>query len=151
MKLRNRAREALDSRLGELRPTDQYLAPPKGWIRAIRDAIGMTRPQLARRMGIKPQSVEAMEKSEGAAKIQLETLRRAADALDCNLVYALVPRHGLQQVVEERARKIALNHLSRVSHTMALEDQAVGNDDLETRIRDFVESSLRERDIWDKV
>ena len=92
-----------------------------------------------------------MEKSEAAAKIRIETLRRAADALDCNLVYALVPRQGLQHVVEERARNIALNHLSRVSHTMAMEDQAVGNDDLEMRIGDFVESSLRERDIWDEV
>ena len=102
-------------------------------------------------MGITPQSVQAMEKSEGAAKIQIETLRRAADALDCNLVYALVPRQGLQHVVEERARKIAVNHLSRVSHTMAMEDQAVDKDDLETRISDFVESSLRQRDIWDDV
>lgn len=151
MKLRNRVREALDSRLGELRPTDRYHAPPKGWIRAIRDALGMTRPQLARRMGITSQSVQAMEKSEGAARIQIETLRRAADALDCNLVYALVPRQGLQHVVEERARKIALNQLSRVSHTMAMEDQAVDNDDLEMRISDFVESSLRERNIWDDV
>lgn len=151
MKLGNRARFALDSRLDVLRPVDRFQAPRKGWIRAIRDALGMTGPQLARRMGITQQSVVDLEKSEGAAKIRLETLRRAADALDCTLVYALVPRNGLQQAVEERARKIAIDHLSRVSHSMAMEDQAVDDDDLEARIQAFIDNSLRDRDIWDDV
>lgn len=151
MKLRSRARNALDSRLEALRPVDRFHPPPKGWIRAIRDALGMSGAQLARRLGVTPQSVVDMEKSENAAKIRLETLQRAADAMNCTLVYALVPRNGLQIAVEERVREIAREHLSRVSHSMAIEDQAVADGDPEDRIRDFVERSLRERDLWDDV
>ena len=148
MKLRDRARDALDSRLDWLRPVDRFQPPPKGWIRAIRDALGMSGPQLARRMGITQQSVQDMEKSEAAEKVRLETLRRAADALDCALVYALVPKKQLQQMVEDRARKIAIDHLSRVSHSMAIEDQAVANDDQELRVQEFIDNSLGKRDLW---
>ena len=95
-----------------------------------------------------PQSIVDMEKSESADKIRLETLRRAADALDCTLVYALVPRKNLANTVEQRAREIALEQLTRISHSMAIEDQAVIDGDLEDRIREFIDKSLNERDLW---
>ena len=88
---RQRARQRLDGRLAALKPEDRFKAPPKGWIRAIRDALGMTGVQFARRLRIRPQSVDALEQSEATGSIQLKTLRRAAEALDCTLVYALVP------------------------------------------------------------
>ena len=91
-----RARASLDARIEPLRPAAQFVAPPKGWIRAIRDAIGMSGVQLARRMEMTPQSVVDMEKSEAAATIRLETLRKAANALDCTLVYALIPSTPLE-------------------------------------------------------
>ena len=78
---RRRARLRLDERLVELRPTDRSKAPPKGWVRALRDALGMTGAQLGARMGIRPQTVETIEKSEAAGTIQLNTLRRAAEEL----------------------------------------------------------------------
>ena len=72
--------------------TQPPMPPPKGWIRAIRDAVGMTGGQLASRLGIRPQTVAALEKSEAAGSIQLSTLRRVAEAMDCTLVYAkMVP------------------------------------------------------------
>lgn len=77
--------------------------------------------QLGSRIGVRPQTIEAIEKSEAAGTIQLNTLRRAAEALDCTLVYALVPNSSLQAVVEARARKIAIRELQRVAHTMRLE------------------------------
>lgn len=122
--------------------------PPKGWIRALRDAIGMSGAQLATRMGIRPQTVDAIEKSEAAGSVQLNTLRRAAEALDCTLVYALVPNASLETAVNERARKIAMRELQRVAHTMRLEAQESGDADLETRIQAFIRDRITERDLW---
>ena len=74
---RARARQRLDERLQSLRPTDRFRPPPKGWVRAVRDALGMTGVQFASRLKIRPQSVEALERSEATGAIQLQTLRRA--------------------------------------------------------------------------
>jgi predicted DNA-binding mobile mystery protein A len=92
-----------------LKPEDRFSAPPKGWMRAIRDALGMTGAQFARRLENRPQSVEALEKSEANGSIQLKTLRRAAEALDCTLVYALVPNTSLEGAVSARAKSPSVN------------------------------------------
>ena len=144
-----RARTALEDRISSLRPASRFVAPPKGWVRAIRDAMGMSGAQLARRMGVTPQSIADLEKSEAAATIRLATLRKAASALDCSLVYALVPNDPLEEKVLKRARQIALRELGGISHSMALEDQSVHKDDLEDRIDEFIRNSLRDRDLWD--
>src|SRR4051812_24912152 len=107
--IRKRARERLDERLAPLKPADRFRAPPKGWVRAIRDALGMTGVQFARRLRVRPPSVASLEVSEASGAIQLNTLRRAAEALDCTLVYALVPNDSLEGAIRTRARKIALH------------------------------------------
>src|SRR5262245_53047113 len=99
-----RARQRLDERLRTLKPEDRFRPPPKGWVRALRDALGMTGVQFARRLGIKPQSVDALEQSEASGSIQVKTLRRVAEALDCTLVYALVPNDSLENAVRAHAR-----------------------------------------------
>jgi len=114
---RKRARHRLDEGRRALQPIDRFKTPPKGWIRALRDALGMTGARLGARIGIRPQTVESIEKSEAAGTIQLNTLRRAAEALDCALVDVLVPNTSLETVVEARARKIAIRELQRVAHT----------------------------------
>ncbi|KJS36106.1 MAG: transcriptional regulator [Hyphomonas sp. BRH_c22] len=144
-----RARVALDKRLNGFRPAEQLSVPPKGWVRAIRDALGMTGAQLARRMKITPQSLNGLEQSEASETIRLETLRKAAAALDCQLVYALVPNKPLEDMVAERARAKALEAIGGVSHSMAMEDQRVLDDDLEERIQIFISETLRDRDIWE--
>ena len=142
------ARQRLDQRLLPLKPEDRFHPPPKGWIRAIRDAIGMTGGQLASRLGVRPQTIDAIEKSEAAGSIQLNTLRRAAEALDCALVYALVPRTSLDSTVNQRARKIAVRDLQRVAHTMKLEAQATGDTATEARIEAYIRDQIRDRDLW---
>lgn len=146
--LRQRARRRLDERLAFLKPENRLVPPPKGWIRAIRDALCMTGPQFAARLKITPQSVGDIEKSEAAGSIQLKTLSRAAEALGCTLVYALVPRTSLEDTVQVQARRIALAELQRVAHTMKLEDQGVGDADLEARIEAYVRDVIKERDLW---
>jgi predicted DNA-binding mobile mystery protein A len=146
--LRQRARQRLDERLAFLKPENRLAPPSKGWIRAIRDALGMTGAQFAARLKITPQSVGDIEKSEATGSIQLKTLSRAAEALGCTLVYALVPRTSLEDAVRVRARRIALAELQRVAHTMKLEDQGVGDADLEARIEAYLRDVIKERDLW---
>ena len=148
-KLNDRARERLDERLAFAKPVVRLQVPPKGWIRAIRNALGMSGPQLGRRMGgVTAQTVDALEKSEVNGTIQLQTLRKVANAFDAKLVYAIVPNTSLAEMVEQRARQIALRALSRVSHTMRLEDQETSERDLAARIEDYVRNELNDRDLW---
>ncbi len=147
---RQRGRKRLDERLLALKPEDRFSVPPKGWVRAVRDALGMTGVQFAQRLQIRPQSVGALEKSEATGSIQLKTLRRAAEALDCTLVYALVPNTSLDGVMRARARKIAMRELGRVAHTMKLEAQSTGDANLEARIETYVRDVLRDRVLWNE-
>ncbi len=123
--LSRRARASLDARLTPLGPAQRYRAPHSGWVRAIRDALGMSAADLGRRMKITGPAVSALERSERDGTAGLNTLRRAADALDCTLVYAFIPNHGLDETVRRQATKTAREQLVHVKKTMALEDQAV--------------------------
>ena len=145
--IRQRARQRIDERLTGLETEDRFSPPPKGWIRAIRDALGMSGVQLAARLKVRPQTVEALEKSESSGSIQLSTLRRAAEALDCTLVYALIPHSSLEEAVKTRARMIAERELRRVAHTMKLEAQETGDAGKEQRIEEYIRS-IKDRDLW---
>jgi predicted DNA-binding mobile mystery protein A len=101
--------------------------PPKGWIRAIREATGVTVRELAERLHRVPSAAAHLEVSEAENRITLASLRAAADALGCQVVYALVPKSGtVQELAEESARSTAAENVRAVEHSMALEDQAVG-------------------------
>ena len=121
-KARKLARKRLDERL--LRFSALGPAPAGGWVRAIRDGLGLTAAQLAGRLGVRPPSIVDLERNEAEGRITLATLRRAAEALDCTLVYALVPKKGLEAAVQEAARAAAKRELAFSLHTMGLEDQA---------------------------
>ena len=146
--IRNHARQRLDSKFDAFRPVDQFATPPKGWIRGIRDALGMSLRQLGERLGMSAPAVKSLEESEANGTITLKSLRRAAEALDCVVIYALVPKTSLTEMVDQRAREIALRALGRVSHSMALEDQQV-NRDLEARIQRYIASAVTDRTLWD--
>jgi predicted DNA-binding mobile mystery protein A len=101
-------------------------APREGWLRALRTALGMTTGQLARRLGTRQPWVMQLEKSETKGTVTLASLQKAADALDCDLVYALVPRVPLEARIRRQAERLAKAELVSVSHTMALEKQSTG-------------------------
>jgi predicted DNA-binding mobile mystery protein A len=121
-----RSRELLDSHFNEWQPLRELARPPRGWIHAVREALGMSAAALADRLGITSGAVTRLEQSEAAGRARLETLRRAADALGCDLVYLLVPRRPLTAVVRDRARELARLQVAAVEQTMRLEDQATG-------------------------
>jgi predicted DNA-binding mobile mystery protein A len=110
----------------------------------------MSGVQFARRLDVQPPSVAALEASEESGAIQLRTLRRAAEALDCTLVYALVPNDSLEKAVRKRARRIALRDLGRVAHTMKLEAQETTDGSTDERVEEYIRDNVKERDLWDE-
>jgi predicted DNA-binding mobile mystery protein A len=117
----------------------------------MRDALGMTAAQLAMRLGIAQPSLTALERNEVDGKIQLSTLRRAAEAMNCTLVYALVPNQPLETFVRERARRVAAAQLKPVEQTMRLENQALSEADRNAMLDDYIRDTLDPRSLWDRL
>jgi predicted DNA-binding mobile mystery protein A len=142
------SRAHLDERVKQFQPVAGYTVPVRGWIKAIREALGMTTGQLARRLRVKQPSVVAIEQSEARGSIELATLRRVAEALNCTLVYAFVPKKPLETIVREQARMFARRRRSPVEHSMLLEDQAVTGKDAEKHLDEIVRET-NPRLFWD--
>lgn len=118
--------------------------PPKGWIRAIREATGIPLRQLSQHLRKSLPLIIYLERSEAEYRITLNSLRDAADALGCQLVYALVPKNGnIHELVEERARNEAAENVRAVEHSMVLENQAVGG--IEKKIKEETKRILRRK------
>ena len=143
-----RSRSHLDKRFKEIGAVARFTPPVRGWIKAIREALGMSTAQLAKRLRIKQPSVIALEKSEAKGTIELATLRRVAEALDCTLVYALVPKKPLESVVRGRARSLVRRRLEAVEHSMLLENQKVRRKNPEAGLDEFVRET-NPRLFWD--
>jgi predicted DNA-binding mobile mystery protein A len=109
----------------------------------------MSSAQLAKRLGVRQPSVVDIEQSEAKGTIALATLRRVAEALDCKLVYALVPNKPLKTTVRDRARALARRRLAPVEHSMRLEDQAVGARDSEAQLDELIRTMNPNR-LWDE-
>ena len=139
-----------DLRELRLRQVDKELAmwrqatlpspPPAGWIQTIREALGMTAAALARRLAMTGAGLRGIEASEADERITLATLRKVAEALDCDLRYALVPRQPLDEKLMARARRVVAEQMGPVAHSMALEDQKV---DDQAAMDKYLESAAR--------
>ena len=138
------ARKQLDKRLNLLQNVDILARPPRGWIKAIREALGMTTAQLGKRLGVSQPRVIRLAKAEVSGSIKLESLERAAHALDCRLVYALAPRKPLEYLAEDQARELAKKRLRATSHSMALEDQRVDEADEQEHLERLVQKLLNQ-------
>jgi predicted DNA-binding mobile mystery protein A len=147
-RLAAQSRSHLDERFKKLEPVSLYASPVRGWIKAVREALGMTTGQLAKRLGVKQPSVVALEQSEAKGTIELATLRRVAEALDCALIFALVPKKPLEAMVRDRARTFARRRRGPVEHSMLLEDQKVKEQDAEARLDEIVRD-VNPRLFWD--
>ena len=111
----------------------------------------MSAAELAERMDATQQNVSELERNEMRETIKLDTLRRAAAALDCELVYALVPRTTLEDSVRERALTKARALLGPVAHHSRLEDQSLGVDDTDAQIHELAARLIDKRGLWSEV
>jgi len=152
MKKKKLVREQLDASLQCFRPLLEVTSPPKGWIRAIRDALGMTARQLAGRLGVAQQAVARIEKEEQAGSVTIKTMRRIAESLDCVFVYGFVPHKSLEETVCRQAKKVAAKRIAQAAQTMSLENQALSSRENEQAISDLVDEIIRTlpSNLWDK-
>lgn len=121
-------RHQMEEALASWRDAALPKRPPAGWLRSIRGALSMSAGTLAKRMGIGERAVRKLEASEKDGTITLATLRRAAEAMNCELQYALVPRRSLQDTLMDRAREVAEAQLGPVEHSMSVEEQSVNKE-----------------------
>jgi predicted DNA-binding mobile mystery protein A len=144
------ARKNLDRRLSKLN-REAVIVPPFGWVRAIREALGLSPQKLADRMGVTRPRVNTLEKAEVTGSTTIKTLREAAEAMNCTFVYAIVPSTTLDDILREQAAKKADIELARYHHTMRLENQAMDKRDLATErerlVSEMLMGSLRR--VWD--
>ncbi|HEX3467120.1 MAG TPA: mobile mystery protein A [Candidatus Elarobacter sp.] len=145
------ARKQLERRLAPLRKMT-LVPPPKGWVRAIRESLGMTIRQLATRMHVAPSRIPTIEKAEVAGSTTLRTLRQAAAAMNCAFVYAFVPVEPLDDIVRKQATEKARKDVSRLDHTMRLENQALLRSDLDAELQRTIDRILSgsPRRLWDE-
>jgi predicted DNA-binding mobile mystery protein A len=143
--------ELFDRKLFELQSAAAALRdrPQKGWIHAIRSALGMSVTVLAQRLGVRHTTVLAYEKAELSGRIQIDTLRRVADALDAELLVALVPRKPISNVLRARAMEIAQHELQATVQSMRLENQEVTAVETKAQLDVMVENLVREpKKLW---
>ncbi len=120
-------REQLDGTLSHFSSIASINRPIKGWIRAIRDALGMSMQQLANRLGVSKSRIPRIEQDEITGSLTLKTMNRVADKLDCVFVYGFVPRTSLNDTVRKQASIVAQRRMKRLMHTMNLEAQGLSS------------------------
>lgn len=138
--LRNIERRSKDLRLLVGRP--EY-----GWIHQMRAALGLTLSKLGELCGVATPTIAQAERREVDGKLNIETLRRAAEAMNCDFVYAFVPKSNMQEFIERKAREKAQRILARANLHMSLEDQQV-KDDIESRVARLQKKLIAEGKVW---
>lgn len=140
----------LDAMLSRWRAADLPSRPPSGWLKVIREALGMTATHQAKILGVTTSTVTRLETSEADDTISLGSLRRAAEALGCELQYVLVPKKTLADTLEARATAVARQQMAAISHSMALEAQSTSRETVDAQTRALAESLLKgsRRALW---
>lgn len=129
-----------------------FFQPRRGWITTIRKALGITLPQFAKKLGVVRSRVIKIQQAELSESLTMRTLKEAANALNCDLVYALVPRQPLQTLLKNQAEKIAKLRLHRVSHSMVLEDQEVATPQQKEQLEELINTLLSDnlKHLWEE-
>jgi predicted DNA-binding mobile mystery protein A len=125
--------------------------PRGGWLKTVRNALGVSTRQLASRLGVTHSAIVQAEAAEVSGTISVNQLRQLANALGCDLRYVLVPRTPLAEQVDARAELKARERVTSLAHSMALEAQRPDRDFLERQMTAVKEELLRGRRsrLWD--
>jgi predicted DNA-binding mobile mystery protein A len=151
LKKLKRVREQLDESLQVFAATASVARPIRGWIRAIRDALGMNMRQLADRLGVSQSRVSKIEQDELSGALTIKTLEKVADQLDCVFVYGFAPRTSLENTVRRQAAYIAQERMNKISHHMYLESQELTNHHAKAAFENTVEEVLDSPSkLWEK-
>lgn len=137
---------ALDKKTSELKSANNIIPHGSGWINTVRETIGMTAIQLAKRLGVSQPRITKMETNE--ENLKLSTMKKTAEAMNCEFVYYFKPKTTFQNLVEEQSQKKAAEILKSVNINMALEDQEISADE---NIKDFATDLINSKikQIWE--
>ena len=129
--------------------------PPSGWLKAVRGAIGINTRQLAKRCGVQHSSILKIEKNEIRDKASIESLKKLADAMNCQLIYAIVPKTGytsLEDIINHQAQLFAHEFIKQVDHTMKLESQGTSVTEIKNQTKKLAKELKDTMDprIWGK-
>jgi predicted DNA-binding mobile mystery protein A len=140
----------LDSKL-RAKDLKELQVPPRGWIWEIRNTLGMNHRQLAERLNVSAPAVAGYEKSEVEGSISLNSLRKIAKAMKCNLVYSFIPETSFEKIVEEQSLKAAGALFNRINHSMKLEEQNLKSKEGRMMLNDVIEeiNKGKKGKIWD--
>ena len=124
---RKTMRQMLDARVLKFDDFGKSTVPAHGWLKAIRLALAIPSRYTARKLGITARAFRQLELNEARGAISLNTLKRAADAMDCDVVYTLVPRLGsFEEILKHQAHRTAEALVGPVAHSMSMEGQSTG-------------------------
>ncbi|MCB0761104.1 MAG: mobile mystery protein A [Flavobacteriales bacterium] len=126
--------------------------PSIGWLRTVRTSLGMTLQQMGDKLNMTKQSAREIEMREMDYSITLKSLRDAANALEMELVYGLVPKDGsLDELIERKAKKLAAEIVLRTSNSMRLEDQGISEQRIKAAIEERTMRIKNElpKSLWD--
>jgi predicted DNA-binding mobile mystery protein A len=144
--------QQLNEKMDQLNGMQHVIVPPIGWIKAIRNGIGMSMEQLGKKLSITKQGVMDIEKREKEGAITINSMQEIAKAIDMQFVYGFVPNAGsLEQMIETRALEIATKIVERTSTTMKLEDQVNSKERIEKAIKERAEEIINKtpKILWD--
>lgn len=136
-------REQLDAALKRFDPLADTPPPAKGWVRTIREALGMTARQLGNRLGIAQQGVSRIEKQELSGRVTIKTMHRMAKALDCTFVYGFVPNTSLKETVLAQAKKVAAQRLDQAAQNASPGKQTLTDEEKERVIENLADALIR--------
>jgi len=144
-------RTQIDKRLKQLRKLN-LTQPSSGWIRAIRTSLGMSATQLAKRLNVTPQTVKDYENAEEAGTISVATLKKVANAMECDPQVLLVPRDSLETIVKNQALKAAKKIVGHADIQMNLEAQGTAKDFKQKQIKEMAEEIARDmsKELWEE-
>lgn len=128
-----------------------FLLPvSEGWLKTVRQALGMSGAQLARRLGVTKGRISQVEAAEQDGGVTLKTMQSVAGAMNCRFVYAVIPEKEVELVIKDQAVKKAKERVKAASTQMALEAQALGEEKLNAQI-ERIASEIVDRmpsDLW---
>jgi predicted DNA-binding mobile mystery protein A len=125
--------------------------PKGGWLALLRHALGMSGARVAARMGVSRNAIYQAERNEREGAITIAQMRKIAEAMNAEFVYAIVPRGSVEDVIRAQARRKAEARVRRVSSHMALESQSLPSEQTRQRIEDLADELIRDMppDFWD--
>jgi predicted DNA-binding mobile mystery protein A len=146
-------RHQLDELFQNLKSLPPTPRPRLGWLKAIRESLGITARQLAALLGTDSSAVLGLEERELKGTVTLESIERAARAMGCQLVYSIVPMtESLEQIVDQKAHAAASRLLKSVAHSMHLEKQDVSKTSTAQQIETLAQELKASLDpvLWEK-